>query len=195
MEWSRLRGVRRMRIALDLDGVLANTMSMWVRLWRERTGREIRLEDFDEWSSWKYLGITEREFMEIMNEAWRRWRYLPPTEENISEKVSKLRTLGRVDIVTARPRETEEYAIRWLEHQGIEYDEYVWIRDGRSKLSLDYHVFIDDSPLMAEDAAHARKLVLLYDQPWNRSFRENYYVRRVRGLEEAYTILRRLREA
>ena len=195
MGWRLLRGVRRMRIALDLDGVLADTMSMWVRVWKEKTGQEVRLEDFDEWSSWKYLGITEREFMKIMNEAWKRWRYLPPTEDNLSRKVSKLRSLGKVDIVTARPRETEEYAIRWLELHGIEYDDYVWIRDGRSKLSLDYHVFIDDSPIMAGDAAQARKLVLLYDQPWNRSFEENSFVRRVKGLEEAYEILRRSREA
>ena len=195
MAWSRLRGVRLMRIALDLDGVLANTMSMWVRLWREKTGQDLRLEDFDEWSSWKALEITEGEFMQIMNEAWRRCRYLPPTEENLQEKVSKLRTLGKVDIVTARPRETEEYALRWLELQNIEYDEYVWIRDGRSKLTLDYHVFIDDSPLMAEDASRVRKLVLLYDQPWNRRFRENNYDRRIKGLEEAYELLRRMTQA
>jgi hypothetical protein len=30
---------------------------------------------------------------------------------------------------------------------------------------------------------------LLRDQPWNREVRSNYYVRRIRGLEEAIRIL------
>lgn len=178
------------RIALDLDGVLANTMALWIKLWRRRTGQELGFEELVEWDFWRRLGITESEFMRIMNDAWRLWRQLPPTEPGLSEKVSKLRTLGRVDIVTARPEETEEYVFRWLQHHRIPFDDYVRMENSRAKLRLGYDVYIDDSPIVAEEASARRMRVLLYDQPWNRGVGENFYVRRVRGLEHAYRLLK-----
>ena len=92
-----------LRIALDVDGVLADTMKLWLRLWNRRSSQSLSYEELVEWDFWKRLGISGEEFMELMKEAWRMWRELPPTEPNLSEKVSRLRSLGRVDIVTARP--------------------------------------------------------------------------------------------
>jgi len=178
------------RIALDLDGVLADTMRLWIKLWRQRTGQELSFEELVDWDFWRELGITEAEFMRIMNDAWRMWRRMPPTEEELSEKVSKLKTLGKVDIVTARPRETEEYVLRWLERHRIPFDDYIWIESSRAKLRLGYDVYIDDSPLVAEEGPVARRLILLYDRPWNRRVAENFYVRRVKGLSQAYQLLK-----
>ena len=179
-----------LRIALDLDGVLADTMRLWLKLWNRRTGQELSYDDLIEWDFWKNLGISEAEFMEVMNEAWRMWKSLPPTEPNLSEKVSKLKTLGRIDIVTARPRETEKYALKWLEEHGVFYDSYVWVRSSRVKSKLDYDVFIDDSPRIVDGCVMRRKMLLLYDRPWNRNISENRFVRRIRSLSEAYDILK-----
>jgi len=178
-----------LRIALDLDGVLADTMRAWLKIWNRRSGEKLEYKDLVEWDFWKRLGISESAFMEIMNEAWRMWKIIPPTESDISEKVSKLRELGKVDIVTARPRETEKYVLEWLEHHGILYDEYVWIRSSRMKPKLDYDVFIDDSPLLADGCILRRKLLLLYDQPWNKNVNEDRYVKRIKGLDEALEAL------
>jgi len=181
---------KKIMIALDLDGVLADTMRLWIKIWKQRTGYELRYEDLVEWDFWRRLGITSQEFMRIMDEAWRQWRYLPPTEENLSEKVSLLKTLGRIDIVTARPKPTEEYAFKWLEYHKIPYDNYVWIGSMREKILLDYDVYIDDSPIVAEEASINHKLILLYDRPWNSDIAETNYVKRVKSLSQAYRILR-----
>ena len=192
VEYCREGGL--LRIALDLDGVLADTMKAWLRIWNKRAEEKLVYGDLVEWDFWRNLGISEDEFMDIMNDAWRMWKAIPPTEPNLSEKVSKLRSLGSVDVVTARPRETEKYVLNWLEHRKIIYDNYVWIRSSRMKPKLDYDVFIDDSPLLADGCILRRKLLLLYDQPWNRRVPEHQYVRRIKGLNEAYAILSRLRK-
>jgi len=182
--------VRLVRIALDLDGVLADTMQLWLKIWNRRTGQNLAYEELVEWDFWQRLEISEGEFMKLMNEAWRLWKMLPPTEPDIGEKVAKLKSLGRIDIVTARPRETEQYVLKWLEMHRIPYSEYVWIRSGKMKPKLDYDVFIDDSPLIADGCMLYRKRLLLYDQPWNREVPESHYVRRIKSLDEAYEILR-----
>jgi len=181
-----------LKIALDLDGVLADTMRLWIKLWRRRTGQIIEFEDLDEWDFWKKLGINEGEFMDVMNDAWRLWKIMPPTEDSLSEKVKEIKKFGKVDIVTARPRVTERYVLNWLRLHKIPYDEYVWIRSCREKPSLNYDVYIDDSPLIVDGCMRRRKLLILYDRPWNKLIQENIYVRRIKSLSQVYEILRRL---
>ena len=180
-----------LRIALDLDGVLADTMRLWLVIWNKRFGEKLTYEDLIEWDFWKRLNITEGEFMKIMNEAWRMWTRMPPTEPSLSEKVSRLRSIGRIDIVTARPKETEQYALKWLKKHKIPYDDYVWIRSSRVKAKLNYDVFIDDSPLLVDGCVMHRKILLLYDRPWNREIREDLYVKRISSLGEAYELLKK----
>ena len=183
-----------LRIALDLDGVLADTMRLWIKLWRRRTGQMIEFEDLDEWDFWRRLGISEGKFMDVMNDAWRLWRIMPPTESSLSDKVRKIKRFGRVDIVTARPRVTERYVLNWLRLHEIPYDEYVWIRSCREKPRLNYDVYIDDSPLIVDGCMRRGRLLILYDRPWNRRVQENIHVRRIKSLSQVSEILGRLRD-
>ena len=180
-----------LRISLDVDGVLADTIRLWIRLWSKKSGQRLDYEDVIEWNFWRGLGITSEEFMELMRMAWRMWRDLPPTEPNLSEKVARLRTLGRVDIVTARPRDVEKYTLLWLEAHGISFDDIVWIRSSGMKARLDYDVFIDDSPLLVDGCMLRTRILLLYDRPWNRNIScESEFVRRIRSLDEAYQVIK-----
>jgi hypothetical protein len=52
------------------------------------------------------------------------------------------------------------------------------------KADLDYDVFIDDSPLNAEQFLKNNKKVILYSQPWNQHVPENK-IHRVSNLLEA----------
>lgn len=178
-----------MRIAVDLDGVLANSMKAWLKIWYEETGQLIEFNRLSDWSFWRELNIDEETFTEILNKAWERWIEIPPTEENIGEKVLRLRTLGRTDIVTARSRNTESCALKWLNHNRVNFDKYVWVKNSEAKADLEYDVFIDDSPSLAELLKNTRKLLLLYSQPWNRSIKESLNVRIIKSLAEAYPLL------
>jgi len=182
-----------LRISLDVDGVLADTMRLWIRLWNRRSGRKLEYEDLVEWDFWRRLGISGKEFMELMRMAWRMWRELPPTEPDLADKVARLRALGRVDLVTARPRDVEKYTLLWLEAHGITFDDIVWMRSSRMKARLDYDVFIDDSPLLLEGCALKPGLLLIYDRPWNRNIAcEGGLVRRIKSLDEAHNMIREM---
>ncbi len=182
-----------MRIAVDLDGVLANSMKTWLKIWHEETGQLIEFTELGDWFFWRKLKIDEETFMRILNKAWERWVEIPPTEDNIGEKVSRLKTLGRIDIVTARSRNTEKYAIEWLKHNKISFDKYVWVKNSEAKAELEYDVYIDDSPSLVEMLRNTGKLLLLYSQPWNRSIRETFNVKIIKNLDEAYLLLSRRR--
>jgi uncharacterized HAD superfamily protein len=176
-----------MRIALDLDGVLADTIKVWLRIWNEERFPKLTYESIDTWDFWRKLGIPESEFAGVFARAWRMWEEIPPLEEGLAEKVRRLSELGRVDVVTGRPVEERERVVLWLRKHGIGYERLVV--GATDKIRLGYEVYIDDSPIVATQGASSGRLVLLRDQPWNREVRSNYYVRRIRGLEEAIRIL------
>ncbi len=176
-----------MRIALDLDGVLADTIRVWLRIWNEERFPKLTYESIDTWDFWRKHGIPESEFAGVFARAWRMWEEIPPLEEGLAEKVRRLSELGKVYVVTGRPADERERVILWLRKHGIGYERLVvGVTD---KVSLGYEVYIDDSPVVAVQGSRSGRLVLLRDQPWNREVGSNFYIRRIRGLEEAIRIL------
>ena len=163
------RSVTKPKIAVDLDGVLAETMEAWCRIVNERFGTRLKLDDLDTWTSWRKTGISKEQFFEILDETWDAWESIPPTEPRLAEKVETVEKLGDLDIVTGRSRETVEGAKSWLRNQGIPYKRFVRVRGWRDKVFLNYDVYIDDAPeLMPLISRNPRMRGILYARPWNR---------------------------
>ena len=80
----------RLRIALDLDGVLAETMTAWCQKANQEFGTRLKLDDLDTWASWKKLGVTKDQFYRLLDEAWDDWENVPPTEPRLAGKVAKI---------------------------------------------------------------------------------------------------------
>jgi 5'(3')-deoxyribonucleotidase len=157
------------RIALDLDGVLAETMDAWCKKANQEYGRALKLEDLTSWASWNILGISKDDFYRILDGVWSSWKEIPPTEPNIAGKVAKIRPYGQVDIVTGRSIRTINSVKKWLEYNKVEYDEFVRVRGWRDKVRLDYDIYIDDAPeLMPLISKTLQSWGILYDRPWNR---------------------------
>lgn len=177
-----------MKIALDLDGVLADSISEWLAIWNELKGSSLTLEDVKCWDFWKELGITSSEFHRIFYRAWKNWQLIQPTEPDLISKVAMLEELGKVDIVTSRPKNTRKYVLKWLEKFGLGGKNVVFVTSNKSE--LDYDVYIDDSPINAEEIAAAGKYVALYDRPWNRHVKDTDRIKRIMNLNEAYLFIR-----
>lgn len=176
-----------MKIALDLDGVLADVITSWI-VRSNRTRARLSKQDVRAWDFWKDLGIDRFSFYAELSECWRDWQSIPCTEPGLSGTVRRLCGLGSVDIVTAREKSTDSHARDWLEYHGIPYNVYVSVTDGPKKADLDYDVFIDDSPINALHFLQNGKNVLLYSQPWNLDM-SDHRVRRIGSLSEAVGVL------
>ena len=171
-----------MKIALDVDGVLADVIKSWLILNNKKRSRILK-EEIKNWDFWKDFQINRYDFYEELSMCWKDWLSIPPTEKNLSSVSNNLSHFGQVDIVTAREKSTDNYVKNWLKYHNITYDNYVSVIDGTMKADLDYDVFIDDSPLNAMKFLENRKNVFLYTQPWNNHISDNQ-IKRISKLHE-----------
>lgn len=146
-----------MRIALDLDGVLADLQHTMI----EET--KYTSDDFEQWSKPDY-----NFFMQEASRVWREyWQDIPPVEDRVELTTAQLAADHHVDIVTntAGP---DDAITKWLDKHGVYYEEIVRpYSHGCDKPDLDYDAYIDDKPTMAG----AVDVLYLRDQRWNQSVR------------------------
>ncbi len=182
-------GSKPVKIALDVDGVLADIISIWLNNYNEKNRDKIlSIDSICRWDFWKELGYDEYRFYAELAQCWHEWYNIPLTEPHIPLYVNKLKNIAeRVDIVSAQI--AKDHVVRWLEHNGIEYDEYVSVTVGKDKANLAYDIFIDDSPVNALSIASMDKYVLLYDQPWNKHVSNDSKIVRIKSLKDAIEIL------
>jgi uncharacterized HAD superfamily protein len=160
-----------MRIAVDLDEVLADSMVTVCEILNRNRPMPLTVESFVRWKAWEIAGITKDEFFRTLDEAWFSWESIPPTEEDLDVKFSQLSKFGEVDIVTGRSQGTVASANSWLKKHRIQYNSFVRTRNSTTaKLSLNYDLYIDDSAeLMSLIASRLRGVGVLYLRPWNRN--------------------------
>jgi len=180
-------------IAIDLDGVLANTMAAACKIINERHSTHFEVASFTQWKAWEIANITKGEFFETLDRAWLDWSTIPPTEEHIAEKFDRLMEFGKVDIVTGRSRDTVNPANCWLKEQGIQFRSFVRTNSGNDKARLNYDVFIDDSPeLMLQLSTRSNKHGILYAQPWNVDLRRMPRISRADSWSQIPEIVRKI---
>jgi uncharacterized HAD superfamily protein len=184
-----------LRIAVDLDGVLAEAMIAWCELYNKRYGQSLSLEDIRAWDVWKIVKIPHAAFFRILDDAWLEWEKIPPTEEDVGGQVQLLQELGTVDLVTGRSPRTVPYAKQWLKAHSVPYDTFVRTDSTLAKIRLDYDVFVDDSPrLMELIASRSTALGIVYTRPWNRDVSMPSVIRRANSWAEIPPIVRAARD-
>jgi hypothetical protein len=146
-----------MKIALDLDGVLADLQHTMIE---ETTYTS---SDFQQWDKPDY-----NHFMSEASRVWSDlWDDIPPVEDHLDIKTDILHQSYHVDIVTntAGP---DEAITQWLDTHGIVYGSIVRpYSQSCDKQHLDYDVYIDDKPGMAGTV----RTLYLRDRFWNQSER------------------------
>ena len=183
-------------IAVDLDGVLADTILPLCKTINERHSTQFKASSFIHWNAWEIAHITKEEFFQTLDEAWYNWKTLPPTEENIGKKVGALQMLGRVDIVTGRSLDTVDSAHSWLKQHGVPFHSFVRTNGTMEKAELAYDIFIDDSPdLMRGIASTHDKYGIVYTQPWNRNTLRTSRVLRVESWDQIPALVRNISSA
>ena len=174
-----------MKIALDVDGVLADVIVSWIQI-NNQNRTKISKNDVTSWDFWKKFNIDRFDFYSELSKCWENWNSIPPTEKNLEESTKLLNQNATVDIVTAREQYTDTFVKNWLNHFNISYDNYVSVIDVTMKADLDYDLFIDDSPLNAEKFNLKNKKFLLYNQPWN----QNIQLKNVNRISNLFDVLK-----
>jgi len=182
-----------LRIAVDLDGVLADTMVTFCKILNQHHSTQFTVNSFVQWNAWQIAHIPKEEFFRTLDEAWFEWENIPAVEDHIVEAVKGIHRFGRVDVVTGRSQVTVQAAMNWLKEHKIPYDAFVRTESTKAKARLGYDVFIDDSAeLMSLLASSLDKCGILYSQPWNRNAGDMQRVFRVERWEEIPTALERV---
>jgi len=163
-----------LKVALDFDCVLADTITVWVQIYNKKYGRSIKRSDIIEWNLCKLLGISEDAMWEIFHLCWTEWENLPPMEDNICVGVEQIRKMSLTDVVTSAKFSYIESIRLWLDSIGIKS---INIFSKSEKAGLDYDIFIDDNPSTALSVSECGKICLLYDQPWNKKVHSNNIIR------------------
>ena len=172
-----------MKIALDVDGVLADVIESWL-IYSNKIRARISKDYITNWDFWKKFKINRYDFYEELTTCWTNWNSIPPTENNLSIITQNLSNFGQVDIVTAREISTDSFVKNWLKLHDVTYQNYISVIDGPMKADLDYDIFIDDSPLNAIKFLKHKKKVFLYSQPWNQHISDQN-IQRISTLSEA----------
>ncbi|MGH7410689.1 MAG: 5' nucleotidase, NT5C type [Candidatus Methylomirabilis sp.] len=186
-----------MRIGIDLDDVLADSLPHYLRAFNQRFGFKIDLAD----AAWRmfrrYPQIPHQEindfFSELIEAGFFASRPLLP---GAREAVERLTDDGHhLFIVTGRAPKDEAITRNWLSqvgltrhlsglvHKGIEP---VWRYKSEAASELLLDLFIEDELAVAIAIAEAEIPVLLYDHPWNQGTLSDN-VRRVRSWAEVLT--------
>jgi len=159
-----------LKIAVDLDGVLAESMTVWCEIANKEYGTHFKMEDLDSWSWWRKSPVSKDDFYRILDESWDDWAGIPPTEPDIARKVERIESYGDLDVVTGRSKRTVEAARSWIDSQRVHYRNFVRVLGWRDKILLNYDVYIDDAPdLMPLVSRSPTAWAVLYDRPWNRN--------------------------
>ncbi len=179
-----------MKLAIDLDGVLADAIEIWIPIFQRKFDIPILKNQINSWNFWEQFGLQRDDFEEVFDEAWKDWKNVKETESDISEKIKQLRNFGQVDLVTARSKKTMGFVNKWLEYKKIQLNNIIVVDANESKAILDYNIFLDDSPIQVKQIADLEKIALVYNQPWNLHIEENNNIIRVKNLFDVISFVR-----
>lgn len=168
------------RIALDMDDTLAGTLRHVFRMYKRPIPK-----------TWSFYNendsITYDKFIRDIKNIWtKHWGEISPMESGQSAIVKSLREIGTVDIVTVG---FPELKAEWARMHGIQYNNLISVNNGTDKASLNYDVFIDDSPVNFQVCKEAGKQCILFDAEYNQDIDARF---RIKSLKEAIDIARKL---
>lgn len=179
------------KLSLDHDSTLAATSAVAFDLILGDEKHDFSYDNIESWE-WGLETFGPARFLSGMWHAWTlRPLEVPPMEPKLAETVADLREHYEVHIVSSYPDHMgiTEGKQQWLDHHGIEYDDFVPVHDGTSKAELEYDVYVDDKPTLPERVNELRPHaeVFLYDHLYNQDAEGDYI--RVNSLRHAADIL------
>ena len=180
-----------MRVGVDIDGVLADSLTLWVRELNRYFNKNKRYEEIKIYDLALTFELTYEQLLEFARD---KGVYLNGAANPIPDAayyLKKIKAAHHVSIVTARQEKYREVTEYWLKRQDMGYDELymsgTYKKQGLCS-SLGLQVMIEDTLEIAAEISAAGIPVLLLDAPYNRRDLPKL-VTRVYNWKEIYQVI------
>lgn len=159
-----------MRLGIDLDGVVADFNTGWMRRYNEQFGADLDPSMVTSWNA--MLDLTR---FESMQEFWR-WaeggprpsifRDLPAFPDAVPA-MQRLARDHKIVIITTKPRWAVHDTFAWISEHGLPTQEVHMIS---RKWEVECDVYLDDAPHLLPRLVSYRPdaTVVRFARPWNR---------------------------
>ena len=163
--------MRRLRVLLDVDGVVANFVESFLREVEAVTGASFSHDDVTQYDLCKALGLSRRDEAAVYDRVGRAgWASRLSLYDGAREGVLALREASDLYFVTAPVWAAPTWAFdrsAWIRrHFGVRHDRVVFTA---AKHLVAGDVFVDDKPeaIEAWRREHSRGRAVLWARPWN----------------------------
>jgi len=189
-----------MRIAVDIDGVLLDLIRDFCIIFNKQFNTSYRDIDVRNWNFFKDWNVSFDSIAPIFKVLHENPSQTKLIDMNARKVLKLLNRNYQVEFLTARERKTKNALMERLNSlkifKGSHYEKIkiAPISPSDAKLQYDYDVFIDDNPNLANSiVGQEGKILLLYNQPWNQTIRNNKNVIRVKNWEEIWKYFQNLK--
>lgn len=188
-----------MIIAVDLDDVLADSLTSFIEFYNRYYDKDLKYEDFTAYTLNEIKGIPreqENKILEHFDES-EYFDNIKPMKDAI-KVIEKLNKKHEIIIVTSRTKDKEQKTKNWVNKflKGIKkicfirknYQEKPKTKAEICK-EINADVLIEDNLSYAKNCAENGIKVLLFDYPWNQAENLNPLITRVKSWKEILKIL------
>jgi len=153
---------RSLKLGLDVDSVLCDSMPMLLKKINRDRGTAITMEQAVEWD----FPVGDTTFDALILEAFRDASFLIslPTMDGAKEAVKRLAYDFDIVVVTSRKQLTVDATRFWVEQK---FGSLPIIYTGETKNDNDLDILVDDAAHNVMAFANGGRPAILFDQPWN----------------------------
>lgn len=190
------------KIAIDIDGVLADLAMPLMDFCNVRYGTKIEVKDLHSFDFKEIFEITKEEERSFLLDFFKTdyFQNIQPIKDS-QNGINALSKNNSLNIITARPKYVENETRLWLERfyenvfSKIHFAENIYA-SGRPTtlksdfcLNNDYSVMIEDDSRYANDCSEKGIETILITRPWNKNQFIHLNVKRVEDWESILRVL------
>ena len=186
-----------MRIGIDLDEVIANTLTAVINFHNEKYGTDFKENNFSSYRFWETWGGTRDEAIRKVHEFYvtDHFANVRPVAGSI-DAVDKLKENGHeLFIITGRQENIIKETEKWIKKHfpevfsGVHFANTYGLTGSKMKKGticeqLGIEIMVEDDIIYASELAESGIKVFLFDRPWNKDHAVGDNIERVSSWED-----------
>lgn len=160
-----------MKIGVDIDGVLADSLPLWVAELNKFFNKNKRVEDIHLYEIYRTYDITNDDLALFLERKGRFLMREPAPVAGSSYYLGRLKQIHEICIISARDKKYYQETHDWLKKNSLPYDDLLLLGSHEKKefcLEKDLKLLVEDTLEIGIKVSAAGIPVLLMDAPYNR---------------------------